>query len=113
MSIVVSYGDCGQIGEEGEENDELRVDCFIDNDHGRHKVDLQVKAQCDTILNVRLHPLFGEHQISIISSKGHRVRKIGSDAKHGGTYLEDLPGNLDSGDNGAQAGSQEDTEVCS
>ncbi|KAH0357736.1 plasma membrane H+-ATPase Pma1, partial [Aureobasidium melanogenum] len=78
VSVIVGNGDGGQIGEEGDEDDEVGTDGLVDDDHGSGKVKLQVQAQGDTVLNVSLHT------------------------------LEDLAGSLDGVDDGGKTGSKED-----
>lgn len=78
MRVVVGDGDGGQVGKQGEEDDELRTDRLVDDDHASNQVNLQVQTQRDTVLDVRLHP------------------------------LEDLTGNLDRRDNRRQTGCKED-----
>ena len=78
VSVVVSDGDGGQIGEQGDEHNQIGADSLVDDDHGRDQVDLQVQAQGDTVLDVRLHA------------------------------LEDLAGSLNGEDNGGKTGGEED-----
>ena len=54
MSIVISDGDSGQIGEEGQEDDEISSDSLVDDDHGGGQIDFQMQAKRDTILDVGL-----------------------------------------------------------
>ena len=78
MGVVVGDGDGSQIGEKGEEDNQLDVDGLVDDDHGCDQVDLQMEAEGDTVLNVRLHT------------------------------LEDLTGDLDSRDDGGETRGEED-----
>jgi len=78
VSIVVGNGDGGQVSEEGDEDDQVSADGLVDDDHGGDQVDLEVETQSDTVLDVGLHA------------------------------LEDLTGQLDGIDDGAQTGSEED-----
>lgn len=57
VGVVVSDGDSGQIGEESDENDELGSDDLANDDDGSDQVDLQMKTESDTVLDVRLHTL--------------------------------------------------------
>jgi len=78
VSVIVGNGDSGQIGEEGNEDDKVDTDGLVDDDHGQGEVKLQVQAQGDTVLDVRLHT------------------------------LEDLASSLDGVDDGGKTGSKED-----
>ena len=78
VSVIVGNGDGGQIGEEGDEDNKIGTDGLVDDDHGEGKVKLQVQAQGDTVLDVRLHT------------------------------LEDLASSLDGVDDGGKTGSKED-----
>lgn len=78
MGIVVGDSDSGQISEESKEDDELSSDGLVEDDHGGDKVDFQVQAESDTVLDVGLHT------------------------------LENLARSLDSQNNGGETGSKED-----
>lgn len=78
MSVVVSDGDGSQISEESQEHNQLGDNGLTDDDHGGDKVDLQVQAKSDTVLDVCLHS------------------------------LENLTGDLDGGDNGGETWGKED-----
>ena len=82
MRIVVRNGDGGEIGEQRQEDNQVDADGLVDDDHGRDEVDLEVQAERDTVLDVGFHA------------------------------LEDLAGDLDRGDDGAEAGSEEDDVRC-
>jgi hypothetical protein len=57
VGVVIGDSDGGQIGEQGEEYDELGTDGLVEDDHGSDEVDLQVQAERDTVLDVGLHTL--------------------------------------------------------
>jgi len=57
VCVIVGDGNGGKIGEESEEDNELSANGLVDDDHGSDKVDLQVQAEGDTVLNVCLHTL--------------------------------------------------------
>jgi hypothetical protein len=78
VGIIIGHGDGGQISEQGDEDDKLGSDGFVNDDHRGDKVDFQVQAEGNTVLDVGLHT------------------------------LEDLTGNLDGIDDGAEARSEED-----
>lgn len=78
MGVVVRDGNGGKIGEQGEEDDEIDADGLVDDDHGADEVDFQVQAEGDTVLDICLHA------------------------------LEDLTGDLDGRDDGAETGGEED-----
>ena len=78
VGVVVGDGNGGQIGEEGDEDDEFYAHGLVDDEHGGDEVDFEMQAERDTVLNVGLHT------------------------------LEDLSGGLNSEDDGAETRSQED-----
>lgn len=78
VSVVVGNGDGSQISEKGKEDDELSTDGLVKDDHRGDKVNLQVQAKGDTVLDVGLHT------------------------------LENLAGSLDGEDDGGQTGGKED-----
>jgi len=92
VSVVVCNGDSGQIGEEGDEDDELRADGLVDDDHGGDEVDLQVQAQRDTVLDVSLHAL--ENLASLLDGKDDGGETGGEEDDIGGS-LGSLGGTLD------------------
>lgn len=49
VRIVVSHSYGSQIGKQGEEDDEVDADGFVENDHGEGKVDLEMEAKRDTV----------------------------------------------------------------
>ena len=57
VSIVVSNSDGSQISEQSKEDDEIDSDSLVDDDHRSDEIDFQVKAESDTVLDVRLHTL--------------------------------------------------------
>ena len=77
VSVVVSDGNGSQIGEQGNEHNEISLDGLVDDDHGGNKVELKVDTQSNTVLDIGLHT------------------------------LEDLAGKLDSVDNGAETRGKE------
>lgn len=78
VSVIVGDGNGGKIGEKSDEDNQGGVNGLVNNDHGGNQVDLKVKTQGNTVLDVGLHT------------------------------LEDLTGQLDSIDNGGQTGGKED-----
>lgn len=78
VGVVVGDGDGGQISKESEEDNQVDTDGLVDGNHGGNKVQLQVQAKSDTVLDIGLHA------------------------------LENLAGDLDSGDNGRQTRGKED-----
>ena len=80
VSVVVGNGDRGQIGEQGNEDDEFGRDGLVDDDHRRDEVDLQMQTEGDTVLNVGLHTLEnltsrldGEHDSAKTGGEEHDV----------------------------------------
>lgn len=57
VRIIVGDRYGGQVGEEGDENDEIRADSFVQDDHRGGEVDFQMQTERNTILNVCLHTL--------------------------------------------------------
>lgn len=57
VRVVVGDGDGGEVGEERDEDDEVRADRLVDDHHGGREVDLQVQAEGDAVLHIRFHPL--------------------------------------------------------
>ena len=53
--VVVGDGNGGNVGEEGEEDDEVGADAFVQDYHCCDEVDFQVEAQGDSVLNVGFH----------------------------------------------------------
>ena len=53
--VVVSNGNGGQVGEEGNEDNQVGADRLVENDDGQDEVNLQVETQTDTVLDVSLH----------------------------------------------------------
>lgn len=82
MSVVVCNGDGGQVGEQGDEDDEIWSNGLVEDDHRESEVDLEVDAERDPVLHVGLHP------------------------------LEDLSCRLDGENDRAQAGCEEDDVCC-
>jgi len=78
VSVVVSDGNGGKIGEQSDEDNQIGTNGLVNDDHGGNKVDLKVKTQRNTVLNVGLHA------------------------------LENLAGKLDSIDDGGETGGEED-----
>lgn len=78
MGVIVGDGNGSKIGKEGKEDNKLSADSLVDDDHGSDKVDLQVQAEGDTVLDVCLHT------------------------------LENLTGDLDGRDNGGETWGKED-----
>ena len=95
MSIVVGDSDSSQIGEQGQEDDEVSSDSLVDDDHGSGQVDFQMQAKGDTILDVGLSTVRGSRDGLHESSAYLHT-------------LEDLAGDLDSIDNSAETGGKED-----
>jgi hypothetical protein len=56
-TYVVGNGNGGQIGEQGDEDDELGTDGLVDDDHGGDEVQLEMETESNTVLDVRLHTL--------------------------------------------------------
>lgn len=92
VSVVVGNSNGGQIGEEGDEDDELRADGLVDDDHGGDKVDLQVQAEGDTVLDVGLHAL--ENLTSLLDGKDDGGKTRSKEDNIGGG-LGSLGGTLD------------------
>lgn len=93
MCIVVCDSNGGQVGEQSNEDDEVGADGFVDDNHRRNKVNLQVQAQGDPVLDVSFHALEnlacrldGEHNGGETRSQEHDV----------GGRLSSLGGTLDS-----------------
>lgn len=57
VGVVVGNSDGGQISEERKEDNELSADGLVEDDHGGDKVDFQVQAESDTVLDIGLHAL--------------------------------------------------------
>jgi len=57
VSIVVGDGDGGQISEEGDKDNQVTSDDFVDDNGREGEVDFQVQAESDTVLDVCLHTL--------------------------------------------------------
>jgi len=57
VSIIVSYGNGGQISEQGKEDNKIGSDGLADDNHGGDQVDFQVETQSDTVLDISLHTL--------------------------------------------------------
>src|ERR1700710_2488235 len=57
MSVVVCDGDGSQISEESQEDDELDADGLVDDNHRGDKVNFQMQAKSNTILDICLHTL--------------------------------------------------------
>jgi hypothetical protein len=77
-TYIVSNGHSRKISEKSDEDNKLGADGLVDDDHGSDQVDLEMQTQSDTVLDVRLHT------------------------------LENLSGNLDSEDDSAETGGEED-----
>lgn len=78
MGVVIGDGNGSQIGEQGEEDDQVDTDSLVDSNHGGDEVKLKMQAEGDTVLDISLHA------------------------------LEDLAGDLDGRHNGRQTGGKED-----
>ena len=78
VSVIVGDGNGGKIGEQSDEDNQGRVNSLVNDDHGGNQVDLKVKTQSNTVLDVGLHA------------------------------LENLAGKLDGIDNGGETGGEED-----
>lgn len=78
VSVIVGDSDGSQIGEQGDEDNELGADGLLEDDHRGDEIDLEMQAKSDTVLDVGLHA------------------------------LENLARDLDGGDDGGQTGSEED-----
>lgn len=78
VGVVVGDGDGGQVSEQGKEDNQVDDNGLVDDDHGGDKVDFQVQAEGDTVLDVSLHA------------------------------LEDLASSLDGEDDGGETRSKED-----
>lgn len=78
VGVIVGDGDGSKISEQSEEYNQVDTDGLVDGNHGRDKVKLQVQAKSDTVLDIGLHT------------------------------LENLAGDLDSGDNGRKTRGKED-----
>jgi hypothetical protein len=92
VRVVVGDSNSGQISEEGDEDNQLRADGVVEDDHGRDKVDLQVQAQCDTVLDVCLHAL--ENLASLLDGRDDG-RETGCEEDDIGSCLSGLGGTLD------------------
>ncbi|TKW53161.1 hypothetical protein CTA1_10886 [Colletotrichum tanaceti] len=57
LEFTYGNGDGSQISEQGEEDDEVGADSLVDDDHRGDKVDLQVQAKGNAVLDVGLHAL--------------------------------------------------------
>lgn len=68
MCIVIGDGDGSQIGKQSQENDQIDTDGFINNDHRGDKVDFQVEAKSDTILNISLRTIQSALPIQVLGS---------------------------------------------
>ncbi len=68
ITYIVSDSDGGQISEESEEDNELDTGRLVENDHRSDKVNLQMQAESDTVLNVSLHTL--ENLASSLDGQG-------------------------------------------
>jgi len=93
VSVVVGDGNGGQIGEEGNEDDEVGTDSLVDDDHGESEVKLQVQAEGDTVLDVSLHTL--ENLAGSLDGENDGG-KTGSKEDDIGGSLSSLSGTLDS-----------------
>lgn len=49
VRIVVSHSNGSQIGKQGEEDDQIDADGFVEDDHGQGEVDLEMEAKRDTV----------------------------------------------------------------
>lgn len=78
VGVIVGDGDGGKISKESEEDNQVDTDSLVDGNHRRDEVKLQVQAKSDTVLDISLHT------------------------------LEDLAGDLDSGDDGGKTRGKED-----
>lgn len=78
VGVIVGNGDGGKISEESEEDDQVDTDGLVDGNHRGNKVQLQVQAKSDTVLDIGLHT------------------------------LENLAGDFDSGHNGRETRGKED-----
>ena len=78
MRIIIRHRNSRQIRKQGQENNQVNRNRLINNDHARDQVYLQVQAQRNPILDIRLHA------------------------------LEDLPRDLNRRDDGAQPRSEKD-----
>lgn len=54
-SVVVGDGDRGNVGEQGDEDDEVSADHLVEDDDREDKVDFEVETERDTVLDVSLH----------------------------------------------------------
>ena len=93
MGVIVGNGDSGQIGEEGDEDNKIGTDGLVEDDHRGDKVDLQVQAEGDTVLDVSLHAL--ENLASLLDGSDDG-RKTGSKEDDIGGSLGSFGGTFDS-----------------
>jgi hypothetical protein len=49
LSVVIGDGDRGDVGEDGEEDDEVDADGLVLDEHVEEEEDLEVKAEGDTV----------------------------------------------------------------
>lgn len=82
MGVVVGDGDGSQVGEKGDEDDEIWSNGLVEDDHREGEVDLEVNAKSNSVFHVGLHP------------------------------LEDLSRRLDGENDRAEAGREEDDICC-
>lgn len=82
VSIVVSNGDGGQVGKEGNKDDKIRADSLVEDDHRGGQVDLEVETQGNTVLNVCLHAL--EDLTSRLDGQNDRAETGGKENNVGG-----------------------------
>ena len=92
VGVVVSNGDGGQIGEEGDEDNQVTADDLVDDNGGEGKVNFQVKTEGDTVLDVGLHTL--ENLTSGLDGKNDGGETRGEEDDIGGG-LGSLGGTLD------------------
>jgi hypothetical protein len=92
VSVVVGNSDSGQISEESDEDNQLRANGLVDDDHGGDKVDLQVQAEGNTVLDVSLHAL--ENLACLLDGKDDGGKTRGKEDDIGGS-LGSLGGTLD------------------
>lgn len=57
MCVVVGYRDCCQVGKKSQKDHQVDIKRFVDDAHRRNKINLQMEAESNAILNISLHPL--------------------------------------------------------
>lgn len=57
MGIVVGDCDCGKISKECNEDDEINMDGFVQDDYGESQVDFEVKIKSDMVLDIGFYVL--------------------------------------------------------